>query len=114
MITVTSDALAVRAGYDQRAGRRPPERGRGRERQPVLTGAATESAPNLTEAEPTRTDGVAKPTILTVDDDPAVSQAITRDLRRQYGAEYQIVRATSGAEALDVLAEFALRGRRSR
>ena len=52
-----------------------------------------------------------KPTILTVDDDPAVSQAITRDLRRQYGAEYQIVRAASGAEALAVLREFALRDR---
>ena len=54
---------------------------------------------------------MAKPTIVTVDDDPAVSQAITRDLRQQYGAEYQIVRASSGAEALTVLAEFALRGR---
>jgi thioredoxin reductase (NADPH) len=54
---------------------------------------------------------VAKPTILTVDDDPAVSQAITRDLRRQYGAEFQIVRAMSGTEALDVLREFALRDR---
>jgi len=54
---------------------------------------------------------LAKPAILTVDDDPAVSQAITRDLRRQYGSEYQIVRATSGAEALGVLAEFALRER---
>ena len=54
---------------------------------------------------------MAKPTILTVDDDPAVSQAITRDLRRKYGAEHQIVRATSGADALTVLAEFALRDR---
>jgi thioredoxin reductase (NADPH) len=54
---------------------------------------------------------VAKATILTVDDDPGVSQAITRDLRRNYGAEYRIVRASSGAEALTVLAEFALRGR---
>jgi thioredoxin reductase (NADPH) len=54
---------------------------------------------------------VAKPTILTVDDDPAVSQAITRDLRRQYGADYQLVRAASGAEALEVLKEFALRDR---
>jgi len=54
---------------------------------------------------------VAKPAILTVDDDPAVSQAITRDLRRQYGSEYQIVRATSGAEALGVVNEFALRER---
>jgi thioredoxin reductase (NADPH) len=55
---------------------------------------------------------VAKPAILTVDDDPAVSQAITRDLRRRYGHDYQIVRATSGAEALRVLAELALRARR--
>jgi thioredoxin reductase (NADPH) len=54
---------------------------------------------------------VPKPTILTVDDDPAVSQAIARDLRRQYGAEYQIVRASSGAEGLTVLTEFAMRDR---
>jgi thioredoxin reductase (NADPH) len=54
---------------------------------------------------------VAKATILTVDDDPVVSQAISRDLRRQYGAEFQIVRVSSGAEALDVLAELALRER---
>jgi thioredoxin reductase (NADPH) len=54
---------------------------------------------------------VAKPTILTFDDDPVVSQAITRDLRRRYGAEYQIVRALSGADALTVLTEFALRER---
>ncbi len=55
---------------------------------------------------------MAKPTILTVDDDPAVSQAITRDLRQRYGAEYQIVRATSAADALTVLHEYALRDRR--
>jgi thioredoxin reductase (NADPH) len=54
---------------------------------------------------------LAKPAILTVDDDPAVSQAITRDLRRQYGADYQLVRATSGAEALGALRKLALRGR---
>jgi thioredoxin reductase (NADPH) len=55
---------------------------------------------------------VGKPAILTVDDDPAVSQAIARDLRSKYGAEYQIVRATSGAEALDVLSRYVLRDRR--
>jgi thioredoxin reductase (NADPH) len=54
---------------------------------------------------------VAKPAILTVDDDPVVSQAITRDLRKQYGSEYQIVRALSGPDALGVLTEFALRER---
>ncbi len=54
---------------------------------------------------------MAKPTILTVDDDPMVSQAITRDLRDRYGATHRIVRAASGAEALDVLREMALRDR---
>jgi thioredoxin reductase (NADPH) len=50
-----------------------------------------------------------KPTILTVDDDPMVSAAITRDLRGRYGADYRLVRATSGSEALDILAKLALR-----
>ena len=54
---------------------------------------------------------MTKPTILAVDDDPAVSRAITRDLRTRYGADYRVVRATSGAEALAVLAELALRDR---
>jgi len=52
---------------------------------------------------------MGKATILTVDDDPEVLAAITRDLRRQYGERYRIVRAGTGAEALEVLAELALR-----
>ncbi|HEX7188680.1 MAG TPA: FAD-dependent oxidoreductase [Actinomycetes bacterium] len=52
-----------------------------------------------------------KPTIVTVDDDPEVSQAITRDLRARYGSDYRIVRATSGAQALSALTELALRVR---
>ncbi|HET9873127.1 MAG TPA: FAD-dependent oxidoreductase [Propionibacteriaceae bacterium] len=52
---------------------------------------------------------MTKPTILTVDDDPAVLASISRDLRSRYGHDYRIVRATSGAQALDVLAELALR-----
>ena len=50
-----------------------------------------------------------KPTILTVDDDPMVSAAITRDMRSRYGADYRLVRATSGSEALTVLTKLALR-----
>jgi thioredoxin reductase (NADPH) len=50
-----------------------------------------------------------KPAILTVDDDPMVSAAITRDMRSRYGADYRIVRASSGSEALDVLTRLALR-----
>ena len=52
---------------------------------------------------------MARPIILTVDDDVAVSQAITRDLRARYADRYRIVRATSGAEALATLEEFARR-----
>src|SRR6266508_793644 len=52
---------------------------------------------------------MSKPTILTVDDDPLVSAAITRDLASRYGADYRIVRATSGPEALVVLTKLALR-----
>ena len=50
-------------------------------------------------------------TILAVDDDPQVSRAIVRDLRSRYGSDYRVVRATSGDEALGVLAELALRSR---
>ena len=55
---------------------------------------------------------MGQPTILTVDDDPSVSRAIARDLRRRYGAEYRILRASSAAEALDALREIKLRGGR--
>jgi thioredoxin reductase (NADPH) len=52
------------------------------------------------------------PTILTVDDDPSVSRAIARDLRRRYGENYRIIRASSATEALDALKEIKLRGGR--
>ncbi|OKI46007.1 FAD-dependent oxidoreductase [Streptomyces sp. MJM1172] len=55
-------------------------------------------------AETTRT------VILTVDDDPGVSRAVARDLRRRYGAGYRIVRAESGDSALEALRELKLRG----
>jgi len=54
---------------------------------------------------------MSKPTILSVDDDPLVSEAITRDLRERYGADYRVARATSGSDALALLAELALRDR---
>ncbi|GAA2006008.1 FAD-dependent oxidoreductase [Nakamurella flavida] len=53
---------------------------------------------------------VARPSILTVDDDPGVSRSVARDLRRRYGEEYRIVRAESGAQALQALREMTLRG----
>ena len=42
---------------------------------------------------------MSKPTILTVDDDPR-SPAISRDLANQYGGDYRVLPASSGAEAL--------------
>jgi len=51
-----------------------------------------------------------KPVLLTVDDDPGVSRAVARDLRRRYGQDYRIVRAESGRQALEALREIKLRG----
>ena len=48
--------------------------------------------------------------IVTVDDDPSVSRAVARDLRRRFGADYRIIRAESGPAALDALREMKLRG----
>jgi thioredoxin reductase (NADPH) len=48
--------------------------------------------------------------ILTVDDDPGVSRAVARDLRRRYGERHRIVRAESGTAALDALRQMKLRG----
>ncbi|MEH1945485.1 MAG: FAD-dependent oxidoreductase [Nostoc sp.] len=52
---------------------------------------------------------MAKPAILTVDDDPEVLQAVSRDLRHQYGDRFRIVRADSGITALDVVQQLKLR-----
>jgi len=54
---------------------------------------------------------MTKPTIVAVDDDPVVLRAIARDLRTRYGADYRIIRSSSGAEALTVVAELTLRDR---
>jgi thioredoxin reductase (NADPH) len=53
---------------------------------------------------------VRRPVILAVDDEPAVLAAVSRDLRRGFGERYRIMRAGSGAEALDLLAQIRKRG----
>ncbi|MBZ3905752.1 MULTISPECIES: FAD-dependent oxidoreductase [Streptomyces] len=58
----------------------------------------------------TQAVGPARNVILTVDDDPGVSRAVARDLRRRYGESYRIVRAESGQAALEALRELKLRG----
>ena len=51
-----------------------------------------------------------RPAIVTVDDDPDVSRAVARDLRRRYGERHRIVRAESGEAGLDALRQMKLRG----
>ncbi|HJQ30505.1 MAG TPA: response regulator, partial [Rubrobacter sp.] len=53
---------------------------------------------------------MAKPVILAVDDDPQVLRAVERDLKRKYAREYRVLRADSGASALDALDRLKLRG----
>jgi thioredoxin reductase (NADPH) len=55
-------------------------------------------------------DGATRAAIVTVDDDPGVSRAVARDLRRRYGEQHRIVRAESGDSALDALRQMKLRG----
>lgn len=52
---------------------------------------------------------MAKPVILTVDDDPEVLQAVARDLRQEYGDRFRVLRAESGAVALVALEKLKLR-----
>ena len=59
---------------------------------------------------PVTEPGAARTAIMTVDDDPGVSRAVARDLRRHYGENHRIVRAESGQAALDALNELKLRG----
>jgi thioredoxin reductase (NADPH) len=51
-----------------------------------------------------------KPVILAVDDDISVLEAVIQDLRRQYGANYRILRAASGQAALDTCTQLQQRG----
>src|SRR5215207_11124150 len=55
-------------------------------------------------------DSDRKPILLTVDDDPGVSRAVARDLRRHYGETYRVMRTESGPQALEALRELKLRG----
>ena len=52
---------------------------------------------------------MAKPVLLTVDDDREVLRAIERDLRRKYAGEYRVLRAESGSAALEIIRELKVR-----
>lgn len=50
-----------------------------------------------------------RPVLLTVDDNPQVVRAIERDLRRQYGKRFRVLKAESGQEALKLIKKLKLR-----
>src|ERR1700677_4707242 len=52
---------------------------------------------------------MAKPILLSVDDDSDVLRTIERDLRSQYGAEYRVIGSDSPARALDLLKQLKIR-----
>jgi thioredoxin reductase (NADPH) len=52
---------------------------------------------------------MAKPILLTVDDDSDVLRAIERDLRSHYGAEYRVLASDSPHGALDLLKQLKVR-----
>ena len=52
---------------------------------------------------------MAKPVLLTVDDDPEVLRAIERDLRSRYADRYRVMRANSGGAAITTLRELKAR-----
>jgi thioredoxin reductase (NADPH) len=52
---------------------------------------------------------MAKPVLLSVDDDTDVLRAIERDLRSQYGADYRVIGSDSPEKALDILKQLKVR-----
>ncbi|HEX5976396.1 MAG TPA: FAD-dependent oxidoreductase, partial [Nitrososphaeraceae archaeon] len=49
-----------------------------------------------------------RPVLLTVDDDPQVLRAIERDLRRQYGNRFRVLKTDSGQKALELVKKLKL------
>jgi thioredoxin reductase (NADPH) len=53
---------------------------------------------------------MAKPAIFTIDDEPAVLNAVERDLRQKYGRDYRILKSDTGGAALEALKQLQARG----
>lgn len=53
---------------------------------------------------------MSRPVIVAVDDDPQVLAAVSRDIRRHYGTDYQVLRSQSGRETIDALVDLKMRG----
>ena len=52
---------------------------------------------------------MTKPIVMAIDDEPHVLNAVARDLQAQYQKDYRIVKASSGADALETVRELKLR-----
>lgn len=52
---------------------------------------------------------MAKPVLLTVDDDPEILRALERDLQHEYGEHFRVLVADSGAVAMETLQKLKLR-----
>ncbi|MGH2581599.1 MAG: FAD-dependent oxidoreductase [Anaerolineales bacterium] len=52
---------------------------------------------------------MAKPVILTVDDEIQVLNAVERDLQSKYGQDYRVLKASSGEQALDLVKKLKQR-----
>src|SRR5260370_15344578 len=52
---------------------------------------------------------MAKPALLTVDDDAEVLRSIERDLRSRYSKDYRVLRSDSGQAALEMLKQLKTR-----
>src|SRR5215469_9051332 len=92
--SLSADDCLTTATYDERMENVPPQ-----------------DAESRRDLRPEAPPGVRpRPAIVTVDDDPDVSRAVARDLRRRYGEQHRIVRAESGEDALDALRQMKLRG----
>ena len=52
---------------------------------------------------------MAKPVLFSVDDDPDVLRSVERDIRRRYNENYRVLKADSGATALEALKKLKLR-----
>jgi thioredoxin reductase (NADPH) len=71
--------------------------------------AQAERAANAT-VEPSGSSPARRPAIVAVDDEPPVLAAVARDLRRGFGERFRVLRAGSGAEALELVRELRARG----
>src|ERR1051325_4618623 len=58
----------------------------------------------------TKANPPAKPIILAVDDDPEVLNAVERDLRQHFRADYRVIKVSSGPLALETTRQLKQRG----